>query len=200
MRPCADHDRVGCPMTRINRVDGVGLVPCRIMLIGEGPGKVEDKKGKPFVGQSGSELTHLYLSECAGIDRRNVFVTNVVRCRTNEKDRDPTEAEIQACCMILLEEMRDVNPSFIGSLGRIATTFMLGPGMAMEKVHGFGYDKCVRVGGEEIRPFKCMPLYHPAYGLHNTTMMRHIMEDFRRFGKLVRGDASVMWKEADSAT
>jgi len=84
MRPCKEHDEVGCPMTRINRVNGEGPIPCHIMLIGEAPGKNEDKKGKPFVGKSGSELTHLYLGRCARINRSNVFITNLVRCRTND--------------------------------------------------------------------------------------------------------------------
>lgn len=188
MRLCKEHDDVGCPMTRINRVDGQGPVPCDIMLIGEAPGKMEDKKGKPFCGKSGSELDRLYLAQCARIDRKNVYVTNLVKCRTNDKDRDPTVAEVMACQSIL--EIRRVKPRFIGLIGRLATQYTLSMEMRMDKVHGFGYkficghNPCVLV----------MPLYHPAFGLHNTTMMRHIMEDFERFGKMVRGDASVMWR------
>jgi len=179
------------------------------MLIGEAPGKTEDKKGKPFVGKSGSELTYLYLMECAGLSRENVYITNLVKCRTNEKDRDPTEKEIRACSDILLNEIRDVNPRFIGTVGRISSQFICGSGCRMEKVHGFGYRHYIRIGGSDvanledkpevfmdpmIREIIVMPLYHPAYGLHNTSMMRHIMEDFTRFGKMVRGDESVMWR------
>ena len=60
----------------------------------------------------------------------------------------------------------------------------------MEKMHGFGYD--IEFGFES---YKVMPLYHPAYGLHNTSMMRHIMSDFVNFGGMVRGNESVMWRE-----
>lgn len=195
MRPCPEHDELGCPMTRINRVDGEGKVPCSIMLIGEAPGKSEDKQGKPFVGKSGSELTHLYLGKCAGIDRQNTFITNLVRCRTNDRDRDPTQGEIDACSQILREEVLAVHPRFIGTIGRLSTRFLLG-NVDMEKVHGFGYVLPVVFGDDIIvdgMSYHVMPLYHPAYGLHNTSMIRHIMEDWTRFGRMVRGDESVMW-------
>ncbi len=186
MRPCKEHDDLGCPMTRINRVNGEGPIPCSIMLIGEAPGKTEDKKGKPFCGKSGSELTHLYLGKCAKIDRANVYVTNLVKCRTNDKDRDPTQIEIDACSHLMFPELVDVKPRFIGLIGRIATRWMFDDNMKMEKVHGFGY---------KFLEYLVMPLYHPAYGLHSTSMMRWIMEDWERFGKMVRGDTSVMWRE-----
>ena len=189
MRPCPDHDRLGCPMTRINRVNGQGSIPCQIMLIGEAPGQTEDKKGIPFCGKSGSELTYLYLGKCANIDRQNVFITNLVRCRTNDRDRDPSQNEIDACSELLIEELLMVNPRFVGLIGRLSTQWMLGD-VRMEKIHGFGYKVLSRKANSLV-----MPLYHPAYGLHNTPMMRHIMEDFRRFGRMVRGDESVMWRK-----
>lgn len=188
MRPCAEHDDLGCPMTRINRVDGQGPVPCDIMLIGEAPGKTEDKKGMPFCGKSGSEMTHLYLGKCANIDRRNVYVTNLVKCRTNEKDRDPTQAEMEVCGKLLYDELWEVRPRYVGTIGRLSTQWQLGTDTKMEKVHGFGYKD---MAWDE---FLFMPLYHPAFGLHNTAMIRHIMDDWARFGKMVRGDESVMWR------
>lgn len=194
MRPCAEHDDLGCPMTRINRVDGQGPVPCSIMLIGEAPGKTEDKKGIPFCGKSGSELTHLYLAKCAQIDRKNVYVTNLVKCRTNDKDRDPTEKEIEACSPLLDREFLRVHPRFIGTIGRMATQWLFSNDVGMEKVHGFGYECVYHFANTGGYVPLVMPLYHPAYGLHNTSMMRWIMEDWTRFGKMVRGDESVMWK------
>jgi len=189
MQPCKDHDDLGCPMTRINRVNGVGPSPCSIMLIGEAPGKTEDKKGKPFEGKSGSELTHLYLDKCAGIGRENIYITDLVKCRTNEKDRDPNVGEIEACSQLLFRELQAVMPHYVGTVGRLATQWLLeDDSIKMEKVHGFGYS--FHTGDALV-----MPLYHPAFGLHNTTMIRHIMEDWTRFGKMVRGDESVMWRE-----
>ncbi len=189
MRACPDHDTLGCPMARINRTWSEGSTPCDIMLIGEAPGKYEDKKGMPFVGKSGSELTHLYLGQCADLLRGRVYIANLVKCRTNEKDRDPNKAEVDACSQLLTEEIVNVNPRFIGTVGSFSTKWLLGDKTRMDKVHGFGYEY-------NISLFECkvMPLYHPAFGLHNTSMMRHIMEDFTRFGRMVRGDERVMWR------
>ena len=184
MRSCPDHDRLCCPMKRINRVDGVGPIPCSIMLIGEAPGKSEDRKGKPFVGKSGLELDNVYLHEYADIHREVVYTTNLVKCRTNDKDRDPTLAEIEACSYILSMELVIAKPKYIGLIGSLSTKWYLGD-VRMSKVHGFGYRD-----GERL----VMPLYHPAFGLHNTVMMRHIMRDFTRFGRMIRGDESVMWE------
>jgi DNA polymerase len=168
------------------------------MLIGEAPGKMEDAKGVPFIGKSGSELDHLYLGKCAELSRTSVYVTNLVKCRTNDKDRDPTEAEIGACSHILREEILQVNPRYIGLVGKLATQFFI-PDARMEKVHGFGYELPIVFdnGKWNAKLFMVMPLYHPSYGLHNTTMMRHIMGDFERFGRMVRGDTSVMWRGVD---
>ena len=190
MRSCLEHDTLGCPMTRINRVDGMGPTPCSIMLIGEAPGKNEDIKGKPFCGKSGSELTNLYLAKCTKVARKNIYITNLVKCRTNDKDRNPNGAEIEACSWILRDEIVKVKPHFIGAVGSLSTWWILGEDMRMDKVHGFGYSYATS-------EYNClvMPLYHPAFGLHNTAMIRHIMEDWMRFGQMVRGDESIMWRE-----
>lgn len=192
MRKCIDHDHLGCPMTRINRVDGQGPVPCPIMLIGEAPSKNEDAKGMPFIGKSGDEMGRVYLEKFAGISRNRVYITHLVKCRTNDKDRDPNDAEVDACSAILRREIKDVQPQYVGLIGRISTQWMLGGLARMEKVHGFGYE-VEALDGSQVR-YTVMPLYHPAYGLHNTAMMRWIMEDFHRFGRLVRGDRRVMWQ------
>ncbi len=188
MRPCPEHDILACPMVRVNRVKGNGPVPCSIMLVGEAPGKTEDGRGKPFIGKSGSELDFLYLGKCAQLSRDKVYASNLVKCRTNDKDRDPNMGEIEACTHLLWDELRAVRPRYIGTVGRIATSWFL-PDAKMDKMHGVGY------AWPEGTGVTIMPLYHPAYGLHNTPMMRHIMGDFERFGRMVRGDASVLWQE-----
>ena len=203
MRPCKEHDDLGCPMTRINRVDGRGPSPCRIMLIAGAPGKVEDKKGKASSGKAGSELENLYLPQCAKVDWRNVYITKVVKCRTNEKDRAPNADELSACGQLLIDELFKQAPKFVGTIGSLSTRFLLGDDARIDKMHGFAYPCCLPSNGDVDRhngfEFMVMPLYHPSYGLSNTAMMRHIMEDFERFGKMVRGDESVMWKEHEYA-
>ena len=125
------------------------------------------------------------------VEKYHNFITHAGvahNCRTNEKDRDPSAGEWGACSHLLTAELHAGKPRFVGSIGSFATQWFWGlsGGCAMEKVHGFGY--------QHPLGFLVMPLYHPAFGLHSTAMMRHIMEDFERFGKMVRGDESVMWR------
>jgi len=65
--------------TRTNVVFGEGPSPSGMMIVGEGPGRDEDEQGKPFVGAAGRELNKVL--SLAGLDRGQIWVTNIVRCR-----------------------------------------------------------------------------------------------------------------------
>src|SRR5690606_11081143 len=69
----------GCPLWQAatQTVFGEGLLASRLMLVGEMPGDREDLSGKPFVGPAGRLLDEAL--ETAGIDRRDAYVTNVVK-------------------------------------------------------------------------------------------------------------------------
>src|SRR5688572_30342600 len=58
-------------------VFGEGSSKARVMLVGEQPGDQEDIQGRPFVGPAGKILDKAL--EAAGIDRKEVYVTNVVK-------------------------------------------------------------------------------------------------------------------------
>ena len=64
----------------------------QLMIIGEAPGKDEDEQGIPFIGRSGKLLTKILTS--LGIDRKEIFITNSVKCRPPE-NRKPTTARKQ---------------------------------------------------------------------------------------------------------
>ena len=64
---------------RMNIVFGIGNKNADIMLIGEGPGADEDKQGIPFVGKAGQLMNKAF--EGLGIDRGNVYIANIVKCR-----------------------------------------------------------------------------------------------------------------------
>ena len=76
IRHCRD-----CPLggLRANAVPGTGPPDAAIMIVAEGPGEHEDRQGKPFVGPAGKFLDKL-LAE-AGMDRDDVFITNMIKCR-----------------------------------------------------------------------------------------------------------------------
>jgi uracil-DNA glycosylase family protein len=107
-----------------------------IMIIGEQPGDHEDKEGRPFVGPAG-KLLDLCLED-AGIDRRKVYVTNVVKhfkweprgkLRIHKK---PDMQEIHACQPWL----ETVQPKLIVCLGAVAAQSPLGAGFKVTKDHG----------------------------------------------------------------
>lgn len=154
-----------------------------LMIVGEAPGEDEDRQGRPFVGKTGQEMDN-YLKR-VGIPRERCYVTNLVKCRP-PGNRDPRVGEVEACSVILLQELFDVRPRFVAAVGRFSTRFFLGD-VNMEMVHGIPH----RI--EDPWPCIVIPVYHPALGLHETTNMSLIMSDFiavkdTMMGKLVVRD------------
>src|SRR5689334_20895142 len=70
-----------CPLhlSRTLAVPGEGHIAARFMIIGEAPGRDEDRTGQPFVGSAGRYLDHVL--EGSGIERSDFFITNIVKCR-----------------------------------------------------------------------------------------------------------------------
>src|SRR5438132_11609836 len=105
-------------------VCGEGGARAYVMLVGEQPGDQEDLSGKPFVGPAGKLLDRAL--EEAGIDRKKVYVTNVVKHfkwtgrgkrRIHEK---PNQAEISACSPWIKAEVEVLRPRLIVCLGATA--------------------------------------------------------------------------------
>ncbi|MFA5186639.1 MAG: uracil-DNA glycosylase [Patescibacteria group bacterium] len=187
---CSCSDACGI---RGNPVWGSGPRESRIMIIGEAPGKWEDKYGKPFVGKSGKELDN-YLSRFAHISRDACYVTNLLKCRPDSRDRDPKPEEIAICTeAYLVRELTEVAPRFIIAAGKFAASWLFQSPVKMEMVHGIGY----RWEGFGIAA-TVIPVYHPSYGLHSTRKMRFIQEDFESVGEIVRGAGDVReWVKFD---
>ena len=76
--------------TATHLVMGDGNVNADIVFIGEAPGKNEDEQGLPFVGAAGKFLNEMLAA--AGMDRSDVYITNIVKYRPPE-NRDPTDEE-----------------------------------------------------------------------------------------------------------
>lgn len=130
--------------------------PSPFFLIGEAPGRDEDKRGLAFVGRSGRLLDHyLYL---AGIPEP--YITNLVKRWTGPGDPDPTKAEIERDWPSLLAELEEQRPSVICTLGAVSTRFFLGD-VDMDVVHGVPH----RSG--RWPEALIIPCYHPAAGLRD---------------------------------
>src|SRR5687767_2789989 len=103
-------------------VKATGPVPCTGMIVGEAPGAEEAKQGRAFVGPSG-KLLNMAL-EAADFSRELVYVTNTYKSRP-PGNRNPTPTELEAHRSLFHKELKDVAPSVILALGRVAFDYVL---------------------------------------------------------------------------
>ena len=121
-------------------VFGEGPVPADVMLVGEQPGHDEDLAGRPFVGPAGRLLDRAL--EAAKLDRKRVYVTNVVKHFNWEPrgkwriHKKPTAWQIRACRPWLVSEMAAVRPRAVVCLGATAAQALLGAGVRVTQSRG----------------------------------------------------------------
>ena len=168
------HDQIRrCPRCQLSRsrtkaVPGEGSLEAAVMFVGEAPGRDEDHQGRPFIGPAGRLLTDLLRT--IGLDRKDVFITNIVKCRPPE-NRDPLPEEIEACNEYLLTQIALITPKVICTLGRFAGQTLIDPRLGISRDHG----KATRVSG-----ILYVPLYHPAAALHQARLMDTLRSDMRQ--------------------
>jgi len=153
-------------------VPGVGDPYTSIMFIGEGPGFHENEQGLPFVGAAGKFLDEL-LGE-ASMNRGDVFITNVVKCRP-PGNRDPNTEELTACKTYLDRQIATINPDVIVTLGRISMGYYIQNGK-ISAIHG----KSFWLSGRMV-----VPMYHPAAALHQPSLRAVIKADFSKLPGLI---------------
>jgi uracil-DNA glycosylase len=163
-----------CPLslTRNNAVPGEGRLDARVVIIGEGPGRNEDLKGRPFVGAAGRQLDGL-LKE-AGLSREDVYITNVVKCRP-PGNRRPANAEADACQPYLERQLALIRPSVVVLLGDTALKRFLSDARL-----GTAHGKLLKLDG-----FAFFPTYHPAAMIYNRALENVTAEDFKELGKIL---------------
>jgi len=111
-------------------VFGEGPQKARVMIIGEQPGDQEDRRGRPFVGPAGTLLDRALTA--AGIDRKEVYVTNIVKHFKWEPrgkrriHKKPSALEISACRSWLDAEFASIRPQVVVLLGATAVQSLLG--------------------------------------------------------------------------
>lgn len=145
-----------------------------IMFIGEGPGREEDEQGVPFVGAAG-RLFNLLLEE-AGLDRRDIYICNIVKCRPPQ-NRDPLPDEAEACLPYLRAQIALVRPKVIVCLGRIAARYVYDRDIQITKQRGQ-----VKKAGV----FYIIPTYHPAALLRRDELTNDFVADLLAAKKLLK--------------
>ena len=169
----AECTRCKLQYSRKKAVPGTGSPQAEIFFIGEGPGFHENQQGLPFVGAAGKFLDEL-LGE-ANLNREDVFITNVVKCRP-PGNREPTNEELEACKPYLDRQIAAINPAVIVTLGRISMGYFINNGK-ISSIHG----KSFWSGGRLI-----VPMYHPAAALHQPSLRDVVKEDFSKLPAYVK--------------
>ena len=154
-----------------NLVFGKGSPEADIMFIGEAAGRNEDEQGIPFVGAAGKNLDSLL--EKVGLTLNDVYIANILKYRPPE-NRNPLLEEIKAHTPWLIEQIKQVKPKVICSLGNYSTKFFLASGNVgeMDSMQGItqvhGKVKMLDFYGLKI---KLIPLFHPAAIIYNRSLV-----------------------------
>ena len=154
--------------TRQNIVFGTGNKQSKLMFIGEGPGADEDRLGEPFVGRAGKLMNLAF--ETLGIDRNEVYIANVVKCRP-PGNRNPEEDEAVACLDYLRNQVILVQPEIIVLLGSVALKNILGKEYGITASRGKWVEK---------KGIKYMPTWHPAALLRDETKKIDFIKDLQK--------------------
>jgi uracil-DNA glycosylase len=177
-----------CPLWKdaTQTVFGEGSASSRLMLVGEQPGDVEDRTGRPFVGPAGRLLDETLAA--AGIDRRSVYLTNAVKHfkwtprGKRRVHKTPAQREIDACNRWLEAELGAVRPVLIVCLGATAARAILGPGATVGALRG-------RIIGREPEP-PVLVTTHPSavlrlLGAEQASAFEQLVGDLRLAARFV---------------
>jgi DNA polymerase len=185
-----------CPLYKdaTQTVFGEGPPTARIMLVGEQPGDKEDLAGKPFVGPAGQMLDRAL--EEAGIDRRQVYVTNAVKhfkfvprgkIRLHQKPNTP---EIKACRPWYERELAAIQPELVVAMGATAAQSVFGKITPINKSRGRLIDLAEGT--------RALVTVHPSYLLRLPDAEAKAQE-YRRFVQDLKLAAEMLRKSAHAA-
>jgi uracil-DNA glycosylase family 4 len=163
---------------RTKLVFGDGNPDAELMFVGEGPGEQEDLQGLPFVGRAGELLTRM-IERGLGVPRSSVYICNIVKCRP-PGNRTPLADEVSTCRPFLDGQIDAVAPRVIVTLGKPASSLLLGREVSITRVRGTWH---------EYRGIPVMPTFHPAFILRQYTEenRRLVWEDLKAAAARARG-------------
>ena len=160
-----------CPLheTRTRTVFGTGNRKADWLIIGEAPGRDEDREGEPFVGRAGKLLTEMLFA--AGYQRKDVYIANILKCRP-PNNRDPSPEEVACCHAYLERQIELIQPVLILAVGRIAAHNLLHSDLQVGRLRG-------RVHNYGERKIPLIVTYHPAYLLRSPLEKRKVWDDLQ---------------------
>jgi DNA polymerase len=150
-----------------HKVPGQGDQNAPLMLIGEGPGEVEDREGLAFVGPAGQLLTRMLAA--ISLPRDRVYICNVVKCRPPQ-NRVPLPNEAEACLPYLRMQAALVQPKIILLLGSTAARTILGDNVRITRDRGRWFER---------KGVWMMPTYHPSALLRDVEKKKDAWKDLQ---------------------
>ncbi len=160
---------------RKNIVFGEGNPRAALVFVGEGPGAREDEEGRPFVGEAGQLLTDIIVKGMH-LRRQDVYICNVVKCRTPDNGR-PGADELETCLPFLLQQIRAIRPRVIVTLGNTSAHALLKTGEGISKLRGTWH---------EFEGIPVMPTYHPSYLLRSPSAKKEVWIDIKMVMKKLK--------------
>ena len=162
-----------CPLkhTASNMCFSDGNAGARLMIIGEAPGRDEDRLGVPFVGAVGQFLDRMLAS--IGLDRSGVYLTNFLPWRP-PGNRTATAEETDMLLPFLYRHIQLANPELVVILGGTPAKTMLQSGDNILKLRGRWQD--IDFGDGVMRP--TMASLHPAYLMRSPAQKRLAFDDW----------------------
>jgi DNA polymerase len=163
----------GCPLkqTATHTVFADGNPAAPLMVIGEAPGRDEDRLGLPFVGESGKLLDRMLAS--IGITRDGCYITNVLPWRP-PGNRTPTDAEVAVCLPFLTRHIELVQPRLLLLVGGMPAKNLLARTEGITRLRGRwrSYESAGLT-----HPVPAMATLHPAYLLRQPQQRRLAWRD-----------------------
>ena len=156
-----------------NLVFADGNKNSQVMIIGEAPGKTEDKLKKPFVGRAGKLLDELL--NRIHLDRTKVYITNVVNYRP-DKNRKPTPEEINEFKKLLFKHIEIIKPKSLLLLGVTAVKAVLNYKGQLNEIRGKW--KNIKIIDSYLEVLSTL---HPAFLLRQPAQKKSTLEDLLEF-------------------
>ena len=147
-----------------------GHPQARVMIVGEAPGRDEDREGRPFVGRAGQLLDRMYaaigLSRTAPAPEDAIYITNVLPWRPPQ-NRTPEAAEIAMCLPFLERHVALADPDILVLMGNTPCQAILGR-TGITRMRGTWTEAL----GKPV-----IPMFHPAYLLRKPDAKREAWTD-----------------------
>ncbi len=169
-------ERCKLSVSRIHALTGEGIINARIMFIALSPGAKEDIQNSMFVGPSGQVFNKLLYA--VGIDRKLVFMTNLIKCIL-PKNRKPKMNEIKSCSYFLNQELAIIQPEVIVPLGYYATRTILAKYQSDALAEEMSFKN---INGQLLtfNEIKVFPLTHPSALLYNPSFEPDTIKKYKK--------------------